>query len=1575
MAKQSWREQGKHPRRESADPSPGAQRAGWRDRGARKGLGMPQASTVKIIMGSAGLLLVLTLLVLVVLWFVPAPAPRLVLLSSIYKTELLDPNDYATRDAQRLIDLSPLFDVSRASAASLEHEKMKQLINELDQHQPSRSFFNFSWEKTVTLAYVNTVGVALSTPGSTSASAYLLPADVDVRDSVLDKAIPLSAVIEKLAQGKSDYQVLVLDCQRLRSLWPLGVLQNRFVQAAREEIDAFRRSHPNAHLYVLFSSSGAQGTWPDPTEKRSVFGNAFFDGVRGGADNAEGANRDGRVSLRELADYAFQKTRVWVEQERNDRQHPWLSVPQSDQSDDVIVAVTGRTEIAPASRADDDLQRESLRDDLKKAWERRYLARWNGPLVRHRASAAGRSATESLLAAERYRRAADPDETRRRIDTAMREMGRLEAASAPTPGRPLTASLALWQRDQPNDARAASAPFEDITSPRPKRPLVDALDDLSRGGSKTTLPPVEFHLLRLLQSLSLGDKQFMESLDGAKRAAVESQWKEVARQARASEEAAVPALLDAPELSAAVFPWVADRVQDVDRKRVQLEDAYFSIGATPIVMGDSAAGPRPLLDKEIAEVKRAGIEVAHALRAYERALEELPYWVTLAARPPWDGRPEEFHKTVEQGTFRALTLAQQLSANFEKGPSPSLPGQVGEIHDLQLALVEELDKLGALYRKTLHQARVGGSPSAATQKDWRHVDDLLSVPFPLAPDDPILSAKTRVDLSERQWKPVRQDQALSSTSSGGRQAARIEEDADKTAPIPPTAELASKYFRLAAQAVIAIKDRTASEIDAEVRAAWLKQKSLSEELGEDEPAAWRSDQARRLMEGALPSRTRDMGEQRLQRQESAFLCRQALRVLKSQWAGLDNEKPYFLRAVDECLADVRHVNGERNLIERAKREQRDVLNQFQARSLGFASAEPLRLLGQQATIDLRLNLSRRPEDVGEAALRLYSQPADVVVARTRQATVRDARIDVERSSDLEARGAVRTELIWRGQRLKADLDIDAPALEAGPTTTYHDTRPNTGLVRGKIDVSDKAQPRILFVLDCSGSMSSDNKMEDLIKVLNRFGDSVAEGSIQVGIRVLGLEVPYSGPASEAAKLAPLRPKSAKDSQTILEMENFAKPNFEAATGRLKAVGGTPLYYALSEAAEDFRKIQADDKRLIIISDGDDIFWDQDDIKNYPSAQSLREKFLHSKIDVRAIGFRYAKGKEKDFVQLVKLIETMTGSAQTAKGESKVRDVNDTEELFKAILGFSGQRRLIVQRPGQPLTDSVALKRSWTFTKALPVGSYTARGADYRNDYITDAAPFNLGRGETRSFLLQVDKLVEDQDWTEIFGSSSTPTGKVEMKIHATPLKSDRGDAGDVEFRIVLGKRGDPRWRPSQIRATIVPEGKEEPRYLFLDVPPNDTDLSAPAWRFTLRQFPAARRAVVQVRWIEPGETVTTHTLERNQREGAARPRAQIRSWDSRESRQEQVNGANYPAVRVVLVFPADVKRFDEWGIQFPGDVVFARQTYNSKEKVYVGIFAFQQSRPGELILTPPLPALPNQTIERTVTIGSQSLGE
>ena len=376
-------------------------------------------------------------------WLRPVARPGLILICSAGEGPLLSLDSCAEQDAAAMAALTNVFDVSQATAESQSSAELQSLVDSLPGIAGRTRWFH--WQRTATVVYVNAPGVAIPEKDG-RLSAWILPDDFPMEEAGgrfrRDLAVSVENLLEQIQRLPTDQQLLVLDCQRMESLWPQGILVNQFVDAVREHLAEHAERYRSIH--VLCSCSPGEVAWTDETAGQSVFGRAFVRGLAGAADTAGRA--DGRISLEELTDFVQRNVDSWVRENRADRQRPLLLTPAGAAESVVLAAINPSTELIadspdrtpPGPRA---VSRAEAR--LQAGWTEYARMRRQQPHPAQSVPHLWRELESALLRSEAFYRAGRAAALQNELQKMDRRLAELHTDLAPLYQPEHVASLAL----------------------------------------------------------------------------------------------------------------------------------------------------------------------------------------------------------------------------------------------------------------------------------------------------------------------------------------------------------------------------------------------------------------------------------------------------------------------------------------------------------------------------------------------------------------------------------------------------------------------------------------------------------------------------------------------------------------------------------------------------------------------------------------------------------------------------------------------------------------------------------------------------------------------------------------------------------------------------------------------------------------------------------------------------------------------------------------------------------------------------------------------------------------------------
>jgi len=188
------------------------------------------------------------------------------------------------------------------------------------------------------MIYVNLHGAV-----DDSGRPCLIPPGASVSDS--STWFPIHHLIERVirVQNASDDHpiVLILECGRLRSYWPAGIIENRFDERLSSLVEDHKRKYPSSQLTVLSSSRLGQRSLATRRGDGDVFTRFVADGLAGAADGSGSDKTDGWVDSDELHRFVDSRLRCWSSHHRGVLQSPGLH--RTHRSTPIKIARVGRS--------------------------------------------------------------------------------------------------------------------------------------------------------------------------------------------------------------------------------------------------------------------------------------------------------------------------------------------------------------------------------------------------------------------------------------------------------------------------------------------------------------------------------------------------------------------------------------------------------------------------------------------------------------------------------------------------------------------------------------------------------------------------------------------------------------------------------------------------------------------------------------------------------------------------------------------------------------------------------------------------------------------------------------------------------------------------------------------------------------------------------------------------------------------------------------------------------------------------------------------------------------------------------
>lgn len=1507
MAKQRWRQtpdKAGEPLARPPLPAGAGRRKRWQNKpDAAKG--PTDRRALRAFLALFSLTMVVALIVLLVWMILPPARPHLTVVAAEYRNSLLDPNAFALADANALLARIDVFARSVSSAPNFDRAGLAQQIENVKSIEPRRAWF--FGEPTVAVVYVNAMGFALWEGASDGGRAvpYIAPMDFKVpakQTSQAGEMFPVGDILRNLLDAKADRRILVLDCQRMDSLWQIGVLENNFVAAVQKEIQALAQSVDPKRLdglYVLASCSEGEVAWPDRQVGRSVFAHFFLEGLSGAADE----NHDDRVTFGELVRYTRDQVRNWS-RNRADVQTPVLLFPvdpAAAAAADSLRIASVRPSWLPSyfSPASSDAARpqpapadDKFLVELEAQWEQYFRLADYSPRPWRIAPVAWRLLGETLRDAEEFYRAGDLHIAKRRLldaDGRRRDVvDRIDALHADTG---FSIPLAQFVRD-------ANRKFED-QSPRsadaPYRRLLDDLIQnrdfggfLSRSAAEgdADVVPVEAYLAMQFHQGRVADVEGGPSAEPVRESAAR-----LVRLRRGAEQAPFEAGVFAPQ----VHYWIRPRMDRADLARRLLEDEFLAEGegkqrfrVGPERTPEASEGA---LEAEYADVARDARVLADAQDAREAALADLPNLVRFAARRPWTGwRQTSFQDGFEADFDALLEALARLNARLLAGPATQSPDEIPNQIAAIKAEAEQIRKSRSAIQQRFETeirelGRTGDNPQI--QSVWRRISDLMLAPTAVQSPDPARrpkdSARLRVNLLRRVCQPVVQTGGAGA-SAAGEVAATVE-----TASAEKRLERAQRLARIARaffQTAIGqdhplMQDKRAQSsqnVDeiGRIVGDWNREaRFLAVEKDVDasnRSEMFQADAAVRLVDASLSRVDLKSRDYQLRRYDLAyFFDWQANRHLDDFWAGRDTDRRHYFQRAGEALL----------------RQARDVHPSPEARQSAFPSTEKtlarrIELANGKGGANLSPQAAQFAGDTGIEIAKI--EPALLEFRLAEDETVR---AQVHKAADLPAgeaflagnvvpdhRSWIRVEngrslgefrvtrdsnrpsasagpaafdatLFFRGHKRLARAAVSLEDAVLGPTVVYADDRGDLAefTVRGV----ERQGVKLLLVLDCSDSMKqvdpiSRKRRIDILKdVLRDLSKDLEKDNIEIGVRLFGSE--HYNRDIEDIRAAHT------DSVRVLDVGPLDVAAFNRVVDeKVRHKGFTPLFYALLQAVGDFDGVRGD-RQIVVISDGGDStqLTLAELRKNGIQAEEftremVERRYAGANIPIHTIGFQLGEGDATIKKDLKALSDATQGTSHLAQ---------DSRSLLAEIKRIARYR--YQARRGGESGESVPEPPENLTTIRKPHELNPGRSARY-DVVVADGqnrpkASKNIlvRRGDEHHLELEGDRLEYDQSKLRE-RHDVREQGGVELHLKTfVPRYEEKRVHLDLEF--ALYKPADPAWDVQTVHVFVTPKGREEDRYACHLFEPNIAGLHYPGYRIELRDWPqGASSAELSVSW-------------------------------------------------------------------------------------------------------------------------------
>lgn len=948
MGKQRWRRTPDPGEKVPPKPAVSSKRRGrWQEK-PDQAVKKSNRSPLKIFAGLFALAIVLALIVVLILLLVPPARPHLTILSASYKEALLDPNAFASADAAAIQQATAYFDAGSANSGSQTRDEMIRTVSSLKAIQPSRPWFGS--QPTIAVVYVNAVGVALWQESSKRSIPFLIPGGFDVPTKLEDATTGLVSVadlLDNFAESPAERKILILDCQRVDTLWPMGVLSNEFVDAVQDQLRDLSTEKKKG-LFVLATCSPGEVTWVERSSGRSLFAKYFLEALGGKADG-RGSAEDEFVTLGEAVRYVTEKVRS-DSAAFADVQTPTLLCGEVEDADEIRLASVNPSWLprwlysAPAAVSPPTVAatNDSVLDQLQEGWKEYFALAQSQPPPWRLSPLDWRAAEETLCDAEQRYRAGDiasAEEALDNLDERLRVVRSLKDPVEVDKGvgdfsLPMYEFVRFSQSPSPEGAAAKvvasdfSQLVRTVTGPTDFVTAARAMED--RPGTK----PIEAYLAMQLAHPDHGPARWDP---GRARPLVDLRVR------------AEQSIVQGERWTPAAMPWFRRLADSADQGRRLLEDEFLAEPAreyptTRVRIGENPS-PVPIdrVERDYGAVGDRGRILAAAYEARERALADLPKLMQFIARRPWGKtwrdfvakenkevhQEDDFRQKTSEEFGRLLESLKNLNSALLIDPAglETLPDQADDPLRQQIGVIQTSTTQLLASRKSLLEwieKEIGlyanAEVAAQTEVVWRRIHDLMLIP--IASDrDPAKAARQRVNLLKRLCQPVQRVE--------GKEVVSLEDVTAKERldRVRQTASLARTFYATAlgksGESLDASFEARESptEIGALV-AMWWRQMRATAVRGGGAPSGnkalsrselLQAETALRLIEGLQGRVDFERYDVRLRKLDMAnFLHWQATRYIEDFWARWQDEKEHYFEHAGKTLltaADKIHPSG------------------------------------------------------------------------------------------------------------------------------------------------------------------------------------------------------------------------------------------------------------------------------------------------------------------------------------------------------------------------------------------------------------------------------------------------------------------------------------------------------------------------------------------------------------------------------------------------------------------------------------------------------------------------------------------
>lgn len=1013
-----------------------------------------------------------------------------------------------------------------------------------------------------------------------------------------------------------------------------------------------------------------------------------------------------------------------------------------------------------------------------------------------------------------------------------------------------------------------------------------------------------------------------------------------------AEQAAAPAEYLAPR----VFPWIQAWVNEGDRLRRIQEDNFFARGNRGVSIGSTVEPVGDTGTQRYQQAIQAADTLANAFTIRDLTLAESVHLVTLCGKRRSSTDVNEFREKIDPMTLSLLGTLDRLDRKLRAGAK----------HTDNLSENEHILAIGALadwVKNTRDQllqlvghemrdlSRGQASQNTPSAELWRRIDAVLTLPFAYSDEPSATLAERRILLLQRICQHVNptHDQKIVITKDA---VSADEQELLTSDHIKYSRKLAGAFYSLPDSIDLEAleSERDASPFSPAIASGWLKTYEFATLATFPERNLDRLLQANtacRIMESypiavGLPS-DNDLATQKLHREEFAALCAwQGLRLAEDFWAGEPNaEDYYFHRTGQHYLKLAQTIDSEHSIcdvtLDNRLAELFAISTRIQQSADGIIFSHPSRLVFRGVDKEELDFAVRLPENTptGVATLACETAEADVTLrALPDQKSEYPLPYLVERPTAQKVSTRLQANVYYRGHTCSRSLNVRGPADDEGPTVEMRDQRNNDAELVIRPAEVNATPANVLFILDCSRSMLFGQRMETLKTTLEQFAQTVAPGTINVGIRVFGDSVVWQegNAAAEAA--------ARKDTQLVMPIRPVNTKRFGEVIEDLHAVGESPIIYSLLQAQDDFSGLGKGEQVIVLISDGSDN-WAA--VGEKPGLQQFEEAYAKNDITVHTVGFQT---DVQGFYQLQQIAASTGGHSVRADNGS---------DLLDNILSLAGV--LTYQVTSQPDTSAPEQVYSGIVTynpepMKLAPGMYNIAVMGHADQVVATRLGVQLRRGDRYELLYGGGELnyLPSSDLGDVARAVDQETG-TQLQILRAELQK-----GDLVMEFSLSNPRQFGWFPSDVSMQVQGRGADMP-YVVRDISPNVSKHHNAVWQIRLADWPSAEYlADVKITWSNVGDP--KQTVYPVPWDGVIAPGTlpEEVSLTRREFRTETVNGTLQNVATVALVFPEDYADVQHWSIQLEHQTLESQQTYNVLDAIYTGQFVFPTNTQPQRIL-------------------------